>query len=491
MIEQFKEQIKDGALKIKNNQQLTDLTFIKILNVSKLTVEYCQNIIQNINNNTIKELHIQNCNFENVLGIQLNNLKVLSIKEQKIKNMLDILITMQNSPQFSQLQELNISEQIIAKKIFQKEISENQKLKIEQLNDQKYMVNLVKLKLLGNDISDINILSTFINLEELDLSGNKKIHIGPIKYLTKLIKLSLDCCELTDIQDLSHLTNLIDLSLCGNQDVDIAPLNNLTQLVSLQLHGCGLTDIFPLQYLTQLNYLLLSVNSIKDVSFLRSLRNLKELSLAFNDFVDIVPLQHLENLSILDLSYIKIKDFSVLRKLRNLEELSISGNFYLEISVFQYLVKLRKLNLSRCKIYDISSLRPLVNLQKLILDDNLIYDISPLALLKKLTELSFKENKITSILKIQQHPFFHNFKMDFQENPTQKEHNIYIKIQKIDDSTIILQNMSQKRKQIFSRINSMKGCVFQCLQNQSLNHFQLSQNIVSLFNTLNITERYQ
>ncbi|CAL5974448.1 Leucine-rich_repeat domain superfamily [Hexamita inflata] len=127
MIEQFKESMKDGALKIKNNQQLTDLTFIKILNVSKLTLEYCQNIIQNINNNAIKELHIQNCNFENVLGIQLNNLKVLSIKENRVKNILDILITMQNSPQFSKLQELNISEyQIIAQKIFQKETSENQ-----------------------------------------------------------------------------------------------------------------------------------------------------------------------------------------------------------------------------------------------------------------------------------------------------------------------------------------------------------------------------
>ncbi|CAL6013470.1 leucine-rich_repeat domain-containing protein [Hexamita inflata] len=480
LIQQFQNQVHDGILEIKDNQELTNLDFIKYLQVSKLALYGCKNIIKAITYDTIKELYIFNSGFHIVLNIQLNNLEILQLRGNQMEDTNKILIKMQNSKYFSQLKELDLSENYTwLAKIHQKikDIRQNweyisniysnmENLLIGKLNDQKSMINLVKLTLVGNNISDIDVLETVVNLQELDLSKNYKININPIQYLTKLTKLSLASCNLTDIQILSSLTTLISLNLSDNNRIDISPLKNLTKLMYLQLGASG----------------------IDDISILRSLINLKYLDISNNTFNDISPLQYLLNLTYLNITCSEIQDFSILRKLINLEQLIMTSNCNVDITSLQYLVKLRKLDLCKCGLYYISALRPLVNLQELILVDNYINDISPLIQLKNLIKLYLNDNRITNILNLQKHPNFQYFYINDQIQPIVSEQRIYSKMQNIDTSTILLQNTNLKRKHINTCVQYMKGRIPQLMQNLNINHLKFSRSIVQLWDQLDTIE---
>ncbi|CAL6013318.1 leucine-rich_repeat domain-containing protein [Hexamita inflata] len=493
MILQFQDKINDGVLEIKDNQEITNLDFIKNLHVIKLTLVECYSIEHYIANNMITELHIDKCGFQNVLGLQLNNLEILSLKynymELNTQQTRNMLIQMQNNSQFSKLKQLDLSELSVINWAYTDMQLQG---KIESLSFHKSLTNLVKLTLIGNRITDIDVLSTLINLEELDISRNKGININPIKYLTKLTKLSLERCELMNIQDISNLTRLIYLNLNENSGIDISPLNHLTQLVHLDLFFCGLIDISPLQNLIKLDYLQLNLNSV-NVKSLSSLINLVNLNISTNNVDDIIPLQYLDHLIILDISGNIIKDFSILQKFINLEELDMSQNSNADITPLQYLVKLRKLKLQKCGLFDISALRPLINMQKLIINNNIIYDISPLSSLYNLIELHLKDNQITNFSSLEQHSNFNQFQiedeMTCQYKPDIEEYNIYDKIQRIDLSTILLQNMSKQRKQINTRVNQMTKLI--CLQNLYSNCLKFSSNIISVFKQLDIGESCQ
>ncbi|CAL6075957.1 Conserved_hypothetical protein [Hexamita inflata] len=345
MIRLFQDKVLDGVLEIKDNQELTNLDFIQNLSVCKLKLENCQNIQHQIFNDTITELYITKCKFTNLLDFQINNLEVLSLQENRITDIQNVIVKMKYNSKFSKLLKLDISEQLNFtqnnKSISKKSLNVN----IEQLKKQDSITNLVKFTLEGNGITDIDELSTFVSLKELNLSQNKNVNINSIKHLTQLTKLSLENCKLANIQNISFVINLTDLNLNENQ-VDITPLSNLSQLNNLYLFGCGLANvqISPFQNLLQLVYLQLEANEIYDISILSKLINLKDLELQCNNINDISSLQNLENLIFLDISHCEIKYFSVLRKLINLEELYMCENRYFDISQIQYLVKLRKLD---------------------------------------------------------------------------------------------------------------------------------------------------
>ncbi|CAL6013392.1 Conserved_hypothetical protein [Hexamita inflata] len=489
MIQLFQDQVNDGILEIYNNQEITNLDFIQNLYLYKLQLNKCYNIEQNITNDTIKELTFDRCGFQNVLGLKLNNLEILCLREEQIDDTQNILIKMSTSPYFSKLREFELSGHLS-----QNDIEMSGQLSTKQLKD-KSLSNLVKLTLENNDITNIDVISQLINLEELNLSRNMYINISPIQYLTKLTKLSLESCELTDIQDLSKLTKLIDLNLSLNEGIDISPLSHLTQLVRLDLYCCSLVGIPQQLENSELDYPQFLDNSINKLSLLSSLINLKDLYISSNNIDDINPLYQLVKLTILDISDNIVKDFSVLRKLTNLEVLNMSLNSHADITPLQYLIKLTKLELWHCDLYDVSALRPLINLQKLILSNNYIHDISPLSSLNNLIEIHLKENRITDFSSIKQHSNFTQFyiedEMEDQYRLIIEEQNIYIKIQIIDTSTILLRNTSRQRKQINTRVNLIKEQISQCLFNLNNNHLQFSRNAASFIQQLDTDESCQ
>ena len=88
----------------------------------------------------------------------------------------------------------------------------------------KSILNLTKLYLYGNKISDISSLSNLINLTELNLCINEISDISSLSNLTNLTKLDLGYNPISDISSLSNLTNLTKLDLLGNKISDISAI---------------------------------------------------------------------------------------------------------------------------------------------------------------------------------------------------------------------------------------------------------------------------
>jgi len=151
---------------------------------------------------------------------------------------------------------------------------------------------LVHLRARRINIAELNGIEHCINLQFLDLDGNRQIiDISPLSKLTKLRHLDLDANQIIDISPLSRLTNLQDLSLIHNPVIDISPLSNLTNLQALSLRGILLDDISPLGSLTNLQRLSLGKTKVSDIGTLAKLTDLRALYLTHNWITDISALK--------------------------------------------------------------------------------------------------------------------------------------------------------------------------------------------------------
>ena len=101
---------------------------------------------------------------------------------------------------------------------------------ISNLSGIERCVNLEALDLSGNKISDINSLRELIDLRHLFLMYNQIRDVSPLSGLFKLETLGLGSNQLRDINVLSGLTNLSILDLSDNQILDISPLVRNTGL---------------------------------------------------------------------------------------------------------------------------------------------------------------------------------------------------------------------------------------------------------------------
>ena len=148
-------------------------------------------------------------------------------------------------------------------------------------------------------------LENAVNLEKIDLNENEISDLSPIAKLNKLTKLSLIRNRISNLQPLSELTNLEYLDLYANKIVDISPLAKLTNLKHLDLHNNndqtgdpvhptisgGIKDISVVKNLTKLEMLSLGSNNITDITPIKNLTNIKDLVLAGNHISDYLGLE--------------------------------------------------------------------------------------------------------------------------------------------------------------------------------------------------------
>lgn len=130
----------------------------------------------------------------------LNNLKFINIKKNRVKDFLPL-------SKLAQLEQLAI--------------------------------NIYKAK-------DINFLSYLTELEILLLGDMHELKdISPLANLKNLVRLDLEALiELKDIQPISELTELKNLRILGCPKVtDISPIKNLNNLIMVELASTGVKDI--------------------------------------------------------------------------------------------------------------------------------------------------------------------------------------------------------------------------------------------------------
>ncbi|CAL6079688.1 leucine-rich_repeat domain-containing protein [Hexamita inflata] len=419
-------------------QHLTKLTTVKF--------EYCNNIIINLNSESIKNFQLNNpqqysnCTLKSVDSFQLPNIEILGIQcfsavynFNKFQNLKELDLSKSQGLDLSLLQDLtsitslnfsccnlrdttNMSEQAVQKLKYIKtplfEVKENYYIDIAPL---KFLVQLEKLNMNHCELNKIDVLSYLTNLKELELADNDNIDdITPLSNLLQLRILNLQHCCLTNVEALQFLQNLEELNLANNFNIN---KNKVIQ------HSDYL-DTTPLQYLTKLTILNLNSCDKLQLSFLSKLTNLDQLNLSFNFIQDIRPLQHL-NLKQLNLSGTEFDDIqhdiqkkqlfkssnslkvirAQLQQLILKQHLSRKG---IDIDALFHQTSLTILDLSKCKLSSLNALQSLVNLKELNLSrdlsyyemeqiKNLLLDITPLQYLTQLEKLEISQCGLQSV----------------------------------------------------------------------------------------------
>ena len=122
----------------------------------------------------------------------------------------------------------------------------------------KFNINSEKVELKNSDLTEINCISNYKNVKELDLRWNKIKDMTPLENLKKLEVLKINF----------------------NQIENIKPLLNLTNLRELWIHNNKISDIRGIGKLTKLEHLDVSFNPLKNgVEEISRLKNLKRLEL--------------------------------------------------------------------------------------------------------------------------------------------------------------------------------------------------------------------
>lgn len=224
---------------------------------------------------------------------------------------------------------------------------------ITDLDGIQYFRNLKELNLADNQISDLSPLASISTLRELNLENNE---IGDLEKSNFDLLLSIPFRSLnlnnnfsinsdgsqiyiSDIAILESFTELEELFLIGADVKDHTPIANLTQLRTLELQENEITDISFLSNLHKLTKLNLRGNYIKDLSPISNHFDLTYLNLHSNkDIQSIEPISHLANLEKLILRDVPVgEEAHYLSNLQSLQYLNVRSCGIRELS---FLVKL-------------------------------------------------------------------------------------------------------------------------------------------------------
>ncbi|CAL6075868.1 leucine-rich_repeat domain-containing protein [Hexamita inflata] len=305
LIDELKNQIEDKKLIIEMNDDLENIEIMNDFNIEVLSINFCPKIIPKLSNSNIKKIILDNCGIHCLNELQLPNLEALTLQEES--NLEDGSTLLQSLGQFKKLKELVLKGY------------ENLELNlIPQLQ-------LTELWLYECKLQNIEILTQFILLTNLNLFYNPNIDVKPLSQIVQLISLNLGGCSLKNAEYLKPLVNLKELYLSNNQNIDINSLQHLVNLKELDLSFNSYINIQPLQYLKSLTTLKLYQCSIIDLTYLKPLINLKELNISMNNIVYLEPLLELKTIELLNARFNNILDVLVLKNHPNFSSYELSN----------------------------------------------------------------------------------------------------------------------------------------------------------------------
>lgn len=206
----------------------------------------------------------------------------------------------------------------------------------------------LKLELENREVETISEdLSQYQHLRHIKLSGNR----------------------LQNIDVISKIPHILRLELKGNRINSLEIFNNEETFNFLQ-------------------YLDLSNNNIKNLSAIKAPK-LIHLNLTKNEIANVADFQGPSTLKILELRSNKISSLTGIKNLPSLQELYLAGNNIVSLEGLDELPSLKKLHIRKNKIQIIEDEKvpDLAELEYLNLRENELIEIPQLAHLKKLTKL--------------------------------------------------------------------------------------------------------
>lgn len=214
----------------------------------------------------------------------------------------------------------------------------------------------VRLDVHEKELTDISILSCFIHLRYVDISGNQLREISPLNSLTHLLTLKSDR-NLLHSAKLDELPYLQIASFANNKIMDTEGINHpLLEQLNLSFNEIVEVSGFEPVKLGRLKVLELRGNKLMSTVGLSNLPNLKELYMAANTIRTLEGLDRLEHLTKLHLrdnQIEKLDGFS--ENMKTLQYINLRGNNVSdikEVAKLKSLPLLRALLLMECPVSD-------------------------------------------------------------------------------------------------------------------------------------------
>ncbi|CAL5970208.1 leucine-rich_repeat domain-containing protein [Hexamita inflata] len=157
-------------------------------------------------------------------------------------------------------------------------------------------------------------------ITNLQFTNSPQTNFTGLEQMKQLMTLSLYDNQLSQINFISSLINLTNLNVCSNIIKDLSPLQNLIRLKYLNLEFNKIQDISPLRKLVKLEIIRLNSNQVIDIYPLKYIKELTQLYIRLNKIITIKPLHSLTKLAICDVKYNFIQDISNMPLIPPLEE---------------------------------------------------------------------------------------------------------------------------------------------------------------------------
>ncbi|CAL5979667.1 leucine-rich_repeat protein [Hexamita inflata] len=438
-LNKYQTRVFNAELHIECDNSLRNLQFInQLLDITKLTLTFCENIDFSTLPNKIQQIHIMGpCDLK---GLEQSQVKYI-IHQQELNNgksnqlifsddssSLDDafffseennLLTIEQKNQQRTLQQYEESQNIIRFKLCRIQTLEylqlnqynlidlnkfsQQQLKFLDLRDNKQIIGttyinlpcLTHINLSGSNITDINYLAQIQNLICIDISQNSIYNLEPLRHLKFIERLNASENKISELPTLQCENTLKYLDISLNENINIVNIQNLSKLKELYVQNINLKKLNFLKDLTQLQILDINNNLVSNLYGIQCLLNLQTFIAGYNQIQNICSLILCEQLHTLLLHHNFIKIISVVSNLKYLKEIDITNNLVEDISAIKYLPNLLIFNVGHNLVKDVSFLSECHYLQEINIEHNLIQRLGRVN--SSLTKLQLNDNQILDV----------------------------------------------------------------------------------------------
>lgn len=154
-----------------------------------------------------------------------------------------------------------------------------------------HMKSVLSLDLSNRNLTSLQGIEYFINLQELNLSGNALVDSRPLEKLQSLVTLNIGFNQFESIQ-FNH-PNLEVLIVEENRLSSIDFVRSLESLVALDIRGNRVADLSPLENSHHLHTLNIRDNQVKNLDVLKGKDQLVNLNARDNQLTSIEPIVEL------------------------------------------------------------------------------------------------------------------------------------------------------------------------------------------------------
>lgn len=200
-------------------------------------------------------------------------------------------------------------------------------------------------------------------LEQLDVSGVKGI---------------------VDLEPLSAFTMLKQLNISGKRVFDLGPIRNLSKLETLIASSTLVSDLSPIQYTNGMRFLDVSSTLVADISSLSNFKMLEFLDLSDTRVASLEVLNELQALRELRIARLPLKSLQGVSNHASLQILDMTGLKMSDFSLLTGLDGLNRIVLTQTQVENLSVLPSMQALEYVYLDYTQVSDIKPLLELPKL-----------------------------------------------------------------------------------------------------------